>query len=397
MPPGLIKSLLNDEEAFYGWSGGDGAAVGQVGRGEQNNATAHAETGDQQRDRGHAANSGRWQSSWKDWGGDKGRGGWKKPGWSDWDQDSSDWNTRGSSWGRGGQSSWDEGNSWTKDEQQENQPQEAEPPEAPAQRERSRSPRRAQGADLSQDPTGTQAGQPDDRFFNEEPVDPDDPLLSCLPADLRSKAITTSQDEFIEHCSLLRMQEAPWPDLNLIGGGPSGDPDVASLRAMSARLLDRIEQQTADAAVAVPQGVDQTKAFVSTNRLGPLAEAAIRDLPEVGRLRVIRAGPVIGNDKEATIMARVRRARQGVTDPGTSPAGQRDIGTSLKAFVEDNWIGTATEKVLRAVPEDVQEKVMQKGPLLGPCPQKELLERLEKVEAKKRSEEDERLLAEVAD
>merc|ERR1719215_2157812 len=91
--------------------------------------------------------------------------------------------------------------------------------------------------------------------------------------------------------------------------------------------------------------------------------------------------PVVGQDREAVFLARVRRALEGAE----AQANQGDY-FDLQRFISDNWIGTATERVLRSANVEVQKKVVHKGPLLGPCPQKELLFRFERMEAKTKKE-----------
>jgi len=210
----------------------------------------------------------------------------------------------------------------------------------------------------------------------------DDPLVACLPPELqpqvRSVASSGSFEELVVACRALR--ESPWPELQLIGGAASGvapgmhAPDTATLRALSERLLTRLEEQTLSQARAPPSGADHIQLFVHSNDLGPECSAVLRRLPEAAKLRVMRAGPVVGHDREAVFLARVRRAVDGLAKVGEDG--------ELQSFIADNWIGTATERVLRGCPVEVQKKVMQKGPLLGPCPQKELILRLERLEAK---------------
>merc|ERR1719369_1827850 len=97
-------------------------------------------------------------------------------------------------------------------------------------------------------------------------------------------------------------------------------------------------------------------------------------MPETARLRVIRAGPVVGFNKDATLMHRIRRAVKGLDDADAVP--------DARTFLTDSWVSTQAERLFRQAPPDVQLKVMQKGPLLGPCPQRELTDRVEKAETR---------------
>lgn len=266
-------------------------------------------------------------------------------------------------------------------------------------RGRSRSPRRTQGPEPTPESPGTppldsnenaadqaaakpMAVEPAEPVPPEEPAAPeiDDPLVKCLPAELRPKVQGTDIEDITSQCRALRAE--PWPELQLIGGAASGGPgvnapDMAILRALSERLLCRLEEQTLSSAKPPPPGSDHVKLFVHGNNLGFECDVVLRRLPEAAKLRVMRAGPVVGHDREAVFLARVRRALEGLN---------KSEDCDLQGFIADNWIGTATERVLRGATVEVQKKVMQKGPLLGPCPQKELLLRLERLEAKAKKE-----------
>jgi len=212
----------------------------------------------------------------------------------------------------------------------------------------------------------------------DESMEPKDPLLSCLPRDLRGKLPKDSdQKKLIENCFNLRQgfgdekteSSTYWPNLNLIGGGDNGAPTAENLRDLSERLLMRLaERATKEPA----PGLDPVALFVATNDLSARSEREIRKMPETARLRVIRAGPVVGFNKDATLMHRMRRAMKGLDDADAVP--------DARTFLTDNWVSTQAERMFRQAPPDVQLKVMQKGPLLGPCPQRELTERVERAE-----------------
>lgn len=228
------------------------------------------------------------------------------------------------------------------------------------------------------------------------PMPETDPLLQCLSPELRKQIRSVEPEDIIAECHSLRWD--PWPEIQLIGGssaaaaaaasaagangfGSSGGfcaPESSSLRSLSERLLCKLEEQTMASAKPPPASGDHVQLFIHGNKLGPECESALRGLPDSAKLRVIRAGPVVGQDREAVFLSRIRRALEGLSKPMTE--------CDLQGFIADNWIGTATERVLRGATVEVQKKVMQKGPLLGPCPQKELLFRLERLEAKAKRE-----------
>jgi len=66
-----------------------------------------------------------------------------------------------------------------------------------------------------------------------------------------------------------------------------------------------------------------------------------------------------------------------------------------KTFFEENWVGTAAVKLFNGADKEVQQEVLRKGPLLGPCPQKELYDRMDRAELKIREKVDSRLLREA--
>lgn len=232
----------------------------------------------------------------------------------------------------------------------------------------------AAGLDFdAQTPCGVSPEAAPHELPTSEPPQRDDPLVLCLPLELRKEVPAVKDPELVTaHC--FAMRPATWPELLQVGGGGGGLPNISALRALSERLLCRLEEQTMDKTKPLPPGSDQTAVFAAGNKLDKASEEIVRSLPDTARLRVIRAGPVVGHDREAVVMARIRRAMEGVSGAGEVP--------DLQTFVANNWIGTATERVLRAATPELQRKVMQKGPLLGPCPQKELLDRLDRLEPK---------------
>mmetsp|Transcript_96324 Transcript_96324/g.242670 ORF Transcript_96324/g.242670 Transcript_96324/m.242670 type:complete len:1035 (+) Transcript_96324:213-3317(+) len=398
-------------------------------------------------DDGQGSNDRGWQKkSWPEWGNKKSDWDNKK---SDWDGGNKSWrkdeeNDSKNWWDKKNKSSWsDDWKGWRRDGGQENKQdwkqdwrqswqQDDAGGEAAAEaagpsarelarlldagdgpwgaRKRSRSPHRAKAAfvpkawpqkapqELQQEKEQQQEQQPEEEKADvqaneemeeeeEEELEGAHPVVQFLPFDLRKEVPLGTAESMVAHC--LSLREEMWPDFNLIGGGPSGNPDLQSLRELSKKLQDRIEHKMQKPLETPPPGADHTAIFARANHLSDESEAAIRALPEAARLRVLKAGPIVGMDKDATAMSRARKALAGLQ------AAEHE-NHSLKNFIADNFLGQVCEKMIKSVSPEVQMMVMQKGPCLGPCPSQEMFarvdaaeEKIKEDEAKRQAEEEE--------
>eukprot|EP00446_Apocalathium_sp_SHHI-4_P082012 CAMPEP_0177489342 /NCGR_PEP_ID=MMETSP0369-20130122/30642_1 /TAXON_ID=447022 ORGANISM="Scrippsiella hangoei-like, Strain SHHI-4" /NCGR_SAMPLE_ID=MMETSP0369 /ASSEMBLY_ACC=CAM_ASM_000364 /LENGTH=493 /DNA_ID=CAMNT_0018965779 /DNA_START=1 /DNA_END=1479 /DNA_ORIENTATION=- len=331
------------------WSSGDDRGQGardDRGKGARDDRGQWARD-----DSGKGARKGDWNGkpSWQDEKKEADRGkwepDWKKKSWPDAAMTDA---ATGEMLGTGRQGDWTE-----------------------AKRERSRSPMRVAAV-------ADRAAESTTAWLTYDKLAIDDPLVQCLPKFLRTQVPQGSQETIVAYCASLR--DSQWPDYNLIGGGDNGEPEMATLAKLSQRLLDGIVSQAQGSPEAQTAGLDQVAIFSRMNNLSKETEDAMRNLPEVARLRVLQAGPIVGLNKDVVAMSRARRALEGMNAMNEPP--------TLSVFTASNWIGTQAIKMLEQAEYEVQKSVIQKGPLLGPCPSSALCERLDKAEKKLQREEE---------
>lgn len=99
-------------------------------------------------------------------------------------------------------------------------------------------------------------------------------------------------------------------------------------------------------------------AFLSRAFVDTVAEDAFRTLPMEAQRVVMGYGPLMSAEPSAELMGRIREA-----------TGQRrdvpDRGDVVGHFASENAIDASAEAALRALPHDLQQKVLQEGPVRG--------------------------------
>jgi len=114
----------------------------------------------------------------------------------------------------------------------------------------------------------------------------------------------------------------------------------------SAVVMRRIRDIASQPVSSLP---DPVTVFVQDNQLDAQVEHALRSLPADLQSQVMEKY-VTGNNKSAVVMRRIR-------DMASQPAAPRD---AVAIFVEENLLDAAVEQSLRSLPAHLQAQVMEK-------------------------------------
>lgn len=102
----------------------------------------------------------------------------------------------------------------------------------------------------------------------------------------------------------------------------------------------------------------QVSSFLTHNFVDSTAQNALRQLPMESQRNVMGLGPLLTTDRSQELLARIKnlgnRGREGTEGNASDPVGQ---------FSSENVIDAGAEAALRALPADLQQKVLEEGPV----------------------------------